>query len=76
MGFLKRSFSKAADDQNFHHFGKYLGKCLDGCLQLDFSVESRKGSQPHQPAFISHTVHVGQPTFGKREKQRQQKEQI
>lgn len=49
--FLKVSFlrlladlSIMVHDQNFHSFGKYLGKLLNGCLQLDFLAECRKVS--------------------------------
>lgn len=50
-----------------HNFGKYLGKLLDACLQLDFLDEWRKGLLPTLVyIYKTHsTQDFRQPTYGK-----------
>lgn len=48
-----------------HHFGKFLGKLFNACLQLDFFDECRKGLLPTLVWIckIHSTHYFRQPTY-------------
>lgn len=75
--FLKVSFlrllanwSIMVKNTNFHKFGKYLGKLFDGCLQLAFLAECKKGSLTALAWVykLHSTCNFRQPTFGRGKK--------